>query len=314
VSTTHFSFLVDPEDEGTRLDVFLAEQDEPPLSRSQVRRALDRGEVTVNAAVVKAGHRLRVNDVVEWHYEPAPGLEAFPQDIPLDFLYEDADLAVVSKPAGMVVHPSPGHAEGTLVNAILHHFEDLEAGQGDLRPGIVHRLDKDTSGALVVTKNDVIQRHLAEQFRVHSIERVYHALVHGPGLKDRGTFDTLHGRSPHHRLRFSGQVSQGRRAVTHYEVLERFAHGACLVKCELETGRTHQIRMHFFEANAPLLGDELYGSKATSASRLISRQALHALVLGFEHLDGRHIRCEAPYPADFEAALAALRAGKDWRP
>ncbi|MFU8806909.1 MAG: RluA family pseudouridine synthase [Bradymonadaceae bacterium] len=313
MTKTQFSFLVDPEDEGTRLDVFLAEQDDPPLTRSQVRRALDRGEITVNSERVKAGYKLRGDDVIRWDYAPPPGPRAVPQDIPLTFLYEDEFLAVVDKPAGMVVHPSPGHPDGTLVNAILHHFERIATVGDELRPGIVHRLDKDTSGALVVTKTDPVHHHLAEQFREHTIDRVYHALVHGPGLAERGTFDTLHGRAPNHRIRFSGKVDKGRRAVTHFEVLERFDQGVCLVQCKLETGRTHQIRMHFFEANAPLLGDELYGGKVTSSTPLIARQALHAVLLGFEHLDGRRITCEAPYPADFAGALEALRAGKSWR-
>ncbi|MBA2661075.1 MAG: RluA family pseudouridine synthase [Bradymonadaceae bacterium] len=311
---TEFSFIVDPEDEHTRLDVYLAEQEDPPLTRSQVRKCLDRGDILVNGQLVKSGYNLRADDLIVWAYQPPrePSLEA--QNIPIDFLFEDEHLAIVDKPAGLVVHPSPGHPDATLVNALLYHFGGLASVGGELRPGIVHRIDKDTSGALVVSKTDRAHHHLAEQFRAHTIERIYHALVFGPGLPDAGRFDTLHGRDPHERKRFSPNVPTGRRAVTHYEVLERFYSGASLVKCWLETGRTHQIRMHFMHANAPLLGDALYGGPRTAQSPLITRQALHAFVIGFEHLDGTRIRREAPYPPDFAHALEALRAGKDWRP
>ena len=214
----------------------------------------------------------------------------------------------------MVVHPSPGHPDGTLVNALLHHMDDLAGIGGELRPGIVHRIDKDTSGALAVIKPDELaHRTSPEQFRRHDIERRYHALVFDQGLDDRGTFETLHGRDPNHRVRFTGRVERGRRAVTHWRVLERFDSQAALVECRLETGRTHQIRMHFADDHCPLLGDQLYGGRATRDNRLIDRQALHAHTLGFEHLDGQHVHATAPYPDDFAHALDALRDGKQWR-
>lgn len=220
---------------------------------------------------------------------------------------------MVNKPAGMVVHPSPGHASGTLVNALLHHFDELPVIGNALRPGIVHRIDKDTSGAMVVTKSDAAHRHLSDLFKTHDIDRTYHALVFGPGLADHGTFNTLHGRDPNHRMRYTSRVREGRHAVTHFQVRERFHHGVCLVECRLETGRTHQIRMHLSEANAPILADPIYGGKAAQEARIIARLALHARTLGFVNVDGNKVFCEAPYPVDFENALTNLRAGKNWR-
>jgi 23S rRNA pseudouridine1911/1915/1917 synthase len=310
---TIFRFIVEPDDEGMRLDVFLADQEDPPISRSQVKKRLNRGEITVNDEHTKAGYWLREDDVIGWEFQPPkePSMEA--QHIPIELLYDDSDLAVVDKPAGMVVHPGPGHPDGTLVNALLYRFDDLAGIGGELRPGIVHRLDKDTSGALAVTKCDEAHRYLARQFRDHSIERKYHALVFGPGLDDKGTFESWHTRDPNNRFRFTGRIEAKRRAITHYEIAERFRDGVRLVECRLETGRTHQIRMHFFEANCPLLGDEVYGGKNTSNTKLIDRQALHARELGFEHPNGSHVHRQAPYPDDFAKALEALRAGKSWR-
>lgn len=313
-TTTHFRFPIDEEDAGVRLDVFLAEQDDPPLTRSQVRRCIDSGEVHVDEKIVKAGHKLKVGEVVSWAHAPPspPSLEA--QDIPLSILYEDSNLAIVDKAFGMVVHPSFGHPDGTLVNALLHHMGDELSEAGDaLRPGIVHRIDKDTSGAIVITKTDTAHRHLSELFRTHDIERAYHALVIDHGLDDSGTFATLHGRDPKNRFRFTGNVPRGKHATTHFKVLERFTQGVALVECRLETGRTHQIRMHFFDANCPLLGDQLYGGKASQSNRLIERQALHARTLGFVDHVGKEISVTAPYPDDFASALQALRDGKQWR-
>ncbi len=309
---TNFRFVVDEEGEGVRLDVFLAELDEPPISRSQVKRRIDAGEVLVNGERQKAGYSLRIGDEVDWTFAPTPSLDATPQDIPLDILYEDADLAIVNKPPGMVVHPSPGHPDGTLVNAITFHFAKLADTGNETRPGIVHRIDKDTSGALVITKTTAAHRHLAELFATHDIERRYEALVFGPGLPREGTFDTLHGRDPNHRIRFTSRVRRGRRAVTHYQIVERFDHGACMVACQLETGRTHQIRMHLAEANSPILSDSVYGGKKTSTAKVIDRQALHARTLGFVGPGGQEISVEAPYPDDFAEALDALRRGAHW--
>ncbi len=311
-TTQTYHFVIDDEDAEQRLDVFLADQDDPPLSRSQVKKRLKRGEITVNGEAVKSGYWLREGDQVRWDHTADRQLSTAAQDLPLTVLHEDPSVVIVDKAAGMVVHPSPGHPDGTLVNALRHRFDHLSTVGGPLRPGIVHRLDRDTTGALAVALTDDAHRHLAAQFRDHTAERVYHCLAFGPGLDDQGTFRTRHGRNPTHRQRFTGAEGP-REAVTHYEVLERFDSGACLIACRLETGRTHQIRMHFSEANAPLLGDHLYGGRATSSVSVIGRQALHALVLGVDHPDGHRIRVEAPYPEDFQATLDDLRAGKDWR-
>ncbi len=317
MTTTVYRFTVDEDGAGRRLDRFLTDRDEPSMSRSQVKKYIDAGEISVNGEKTKAGHRLSPGDEIIWEHTPPDPLSVEPQPIAVDILYEDDQLAIVDKPAGLVVHPAPGHPDHTLVNAMAHRFERLSSIGGSLRPGIVHRLDKDTSGSLAIAKTDRAHRHLARQFRQHTAERLYHALVFGPGLADEGTFDTGHKRHSQDRTRFTGQTNANRhkkrRAVTHYRVLERFHSGACLVECRLETGRTHQIRMHFYEAHAPLLGDQTYGGRATSSSSLIDRQALHAVVLGIEHPEGFPVRCKSPYPDDFDSALDALRRGADWR-
>jgi 23S rRNA pseudouridine1911/1915/1917 synthase len=310
-----YEFEVGPDDEGTRLDIFLRDRDEPDESRSQVKKRIDRGEVQLNDETVsKGGHFLEPGDRIRWDYEPPREPDLEPQALPLTIVYEDEALAIVEKPAGMVVHPAPGHPDGTLVNALLHHLDDLAGVGGELRPGIVHRIDKETSGVMVVTKSDEAHRDLAEQFKEHTIERRYHALIYDGGLPDEGTFDTFHGRDPNHRMRYSGEVDKGRRAVTHYEILERFETDACLVECRLETGRTHQIRMHFYEANASVLGDSLYGGHSTSDTALLDRQALHAHELAFEHpTTGERVHFEADYPEDMAEAIERLEAGEDWR-
>lgn len=308
-----FHFVVLADQAGQRLDIFLRNQQRPSLSRSQIKRCLSDGEITVNGLSVKAGYSVKQGDQIRWEHRPPRPPQLTPQPIPLRFLYDDPSVSVIDKPAGMVVHPAPGHPDSTLVNALLYHLDDLAGVGGELRPGIVHRIDKDTSGALVVTKCDEAHRHLAAQFRAHSIARTYHAIVAGPGIPDLGRFETHHSRDPNHRMRYTGRLPKGRTAVTHYRVLERFASGATLVECRLETGRTHQIRMHFFEANAPLLGDSLYGGRATSRAAIIDRQALHARSLGFEKVDGQRVDVVADYPDDFRLALEKLRAGADWR-
>lgn len=293
---------------GTRLDRFLEANTETEVTRSQLARAIGRGDVHVNGKLVhKAGYKLRVGDVVRADIAATQVPNLTPEDIPLDLLHVDDDVIVVHKPAGLVVHPAPGHPSGTLVNAVLHLLALPDGGH--LRPGIVHRLDKDTSGVMVVARSSRGLQCLAEQFSAHSTTRTYEALVLGKHLKDEGTFDTLHGRHPKDRTRFSGRVDRGRRAVTHFTVVERFAH-AVRVECRLETGRSHQIRMHLAEASAPLVGDETYGGRR-SRSKLISRQALHARTLGFVHPDGRALEFEAEPPEDFTSALHALRSGKE---
>ncbi len=300
------------DDVGQRLDAFLTLQDEIPVSRSQLRKAIDKGQVLLNGQPApKAGIKLRLGDQIECKIDPPETPDLTPEDIPLNILHEDDDVLVLIKPAGMVVHPAPGHPRGTLVNALLHHCQNLSTPRrGDgahLRPGIVHRLDKDTSGVMVVARSDRAMRALAAQFADHSIDRLYLALAWAKNLDDKGTFSTGHGRHPKHRRRFTGQGP--RRAITHFEVRERFDSRTALVACRLETGRTHQIRMHMAEGGAPILADPLYGD-ARSQTRRIERQALHAGLLGFEHPDGRRLRFEAPLPQDFQSALDVLRSGK----
>lgn len=310
----HYEYTVEAESAGQRLDVYLTAKPEPDISRSQTKKRLQRGEISVNGESVKAGYSLKTGDHIKWEFLEPTEPDLKPQDLGLDLLHEDEHLAVVDKPAGMVVHPGPGHPDGTLVNGLLDRLDELSGVGGEKRPGLVHRLDKDTSGALVVAKTDEAHHHLAAQFKDHSIRRRYHALVFGPGLESSGTFRTYHGRDPSNRLRYTGRIDKGRRAITHFRVIESFSSDAKLVECRLETGRTHQIRMHFYDANNPVLGDSLYGGRSTGNTSIIDRQALHARSLGFEHpASGETMRFESPYPPDFADALEALERGQQWR-
>ena len=304
------TFTVEQAGVGQRVDVFLAARTD--ASRSQLRRHVDSGAVQVNGVAVKPKHTLHLGDRVA--YEPPPPVpdEAIAQDIPLEILYEDAELIVVNKPAGLVVHPAPGHPDGTLVNALLAHCGALSSVGGRMRPGIVHRLDKDTSGIIVASKTDRAHHHLAEQFSQHSVERCYEAITAGSLPAESGTFDTFHGRHPVHRKRFTSRLHRGRRAVTHYRVRERVA-GLYVVEARLETGRTHQVRVHLAEHGAPILGDPVYGRSPADArlrglaSRL-GRQALHAAILGLDHpTRGERLVWQSPMPADMVAVLTRAR-------
>jgi len=234
------------------------------------------------------------------------------EDIPLNVLFEDDELIVVDKPAGMVVHPAPGHRYGTLVGALLHYCETLSGVGGELRPGIVHRLDKLTSGVMVASKTDAAHHGLAAQFAAHTIERRYLALIVGRPAKASGTFDTFHGRHPTDRKRYSSKVERGRRAVTHYRQIEALG-AATLMEAQLETGRTHQVRVHFADAGHGLLGDPVYGRAGRDPDlrrigQALDRQALHARILAFDHpCSGERLRFVTPPPADFMQAVEALR-------
>lgn len=300
-----------------RLDRFLADH-LPDLTRSQLKKLIDEGRVLLDGAPAKAGGRLKGGESLQITLPaPAPA-EALPQEIPLRVLYEDAHLIVVDKPAGMVVHPAPGHSGGTLVNALLHHCTDLAGVGGTLRPGIVHRLDKETSGVMVATKDDATHLHLAAQFKRHTIARRYLALVHGLVAPDTGTIDRPIGRHPTERKRMSSQARSGRRAVTHWQVLRRFEQERLtLVELRLETGRTHQIRVHLSEQHWPIVGDPVYGhgsrgqiladGQLRQLVKQLSRQALHARLLGFEHpASGLYLEWTSPLPADFQAILDYL--------
>ena len=289
------------------------------LSRAQVQKLIEEGRVThVGVVATKAGAKVRQGDAIEVVIPAPEPLEVVPEDIPLAILFEDADLIVIDKPAGLVVHPAAGHASGTLVNALLFHCKDLSGIGGVLRPGIVHRLDKDTSGVMVATKSDRAHAALAAAFAAKSrgepgtLERTYLAITSpAPPLK-AGTLRTLHGRHPVDRKRFSSKVTSGKAAVTHYEVVERL-HDAALVRFRLETGRTHQIRVHAADHGWPLVGDPVYGFKPrdtriAEVARALGRQALHAATLAFDHpVTGARLSFEAPLPADLQAALTALR-------
>jgi 23S rRNA pseudouridine1911/1915/1917 synthase len=270
--------------------------------------------VRVNGSVVLSPSRkMRAGEVVLFVPPPPTPVEDRPEAIALAVLYEDECLIVIDKPAGMVVHPATSHQQGTLVNALLHHCGDsLRGVGGERRPGIVHRLDKDTSGVMVVAKDEPTLVALQAQFHGHTLERRYLALVEGV-VAESGTFKTRYGRDPNDRKKFSSRVASGKRAVTHYRVIERFA-GATLIEARLETGRTHQIRVHFRDAGHPLIGDRVYGrpprdALLRSVALELGRQALHAHVLGITHpRSGEFLRWETVVPADFAAALAALRA------
>jgi 23S rRNA pseudouridine1911/1915/1917 synthase len=300
---------------GERIDAVIAEL--TPLSRATVQRLIDDGRVTLNGKVVaKANQRLHIGDAIEVSVPVPEPIELVPEDISLVVLFEDKDLIIVDKPAGLVVHPAPGHPRGTLVNAILFHCKDLGGIGGELRPGIVHRLDKDTSGVMVVAKTEAAHAGLTAQFAAKSkglpggIVREYLGIAAPAPGNTRGTLKTFHGRHPTDRKKFSTKVMWGKSAVTHWERVEALA-GAALLKFRLETGRTHQIRVHAADAGWPLLGDPLYGKPPKELAELaakLGRQALHAALLELEHpVTGERIRRESPLPADFEAALAALR-------
>jgi len=301
-----------------RLDQFLA-LSLSSVSRAQLKRLIDDQQVLVDGKPAKAGSKLKGGEVISVVLpEPEP-VETSPQDIPLHILYEDSDLIVINKPAGLVVHPAPGHAGGTLVNALLFHCRDLSGIGGELRPGIVHRLDKDTSGVMVATKNDLSHQGLAAQFKQHSINRRYVALVHGLITADSGSIDSPIGRHPTQRKKMSGQSSRGRRAVTRWRTLARFTEDRLtLVELALETGRTHQIRVHFSELNHPLVGDPMYGQKNRLATlkdaglrqllQQLGRQALHARLLGFNHpISGEYLEFSSPLPEDMRAIVFFLQ-------
>lgn len=296
---------VSPEDAGVRIDKYLAEQ-LPDITRSYLQKLLKDGSVQMNGKPVKASTKTAVGAVIALTIPEPEEPEILPENIPLDILYEDSDVILINKPKDMVVHPAAGHYTGTLVNALMYHCRgDLSGINGVLRPGIVHRIDKDTTGVLIVCKNDRAHNALAEQLKEHSITRKYRAIVCGNLKEDEGTVDAPLGRHPQDRKKMAIVRSGGKRAVTHYRVLERFGNDT-YIECQLETGRTHQIRVHMASLGHPLLGDEIYG-RAKSPFKL-EGQTLHAMVLGFIHpTTGEYMEFEAPLPEYFEKLLEKLR-------
>lgn len=291
---------------GERIDKYLAEVMND-YSRSFLQKQLKDGNVSVNEKTAKASLKVAEDDEVRIFIPENKEPDIVPEDIPLDILYEDQQLLVVNKPKGMVVHPSAGHYSHTLVNALMFHCKDQLSGiNGVLRPGIVHRIDMDTTGALVVCKTDLAHQSLAEQLKIHSITRKYRAIVHGRLKEDFGTIEGTIGRHPTDRKKMAINVKNGKPATTHYKVLERFDQFT-YVECELETGRTHQIRVHMSSIGHPLLGDVVYGPKKSSVPNL-QGQTLHAMVLGFLHpVSNEYMEFTAPLPEYFEKLLKNFR-------
>lgn len=287
-----------------RLDKFLSAV-LPEQSRSYLQKIIKDGSVLVNGKAQKASYRMEDQDevLVDLPELKEPEIEA--EDIPLDILYEDDDLLMVNKPKGMVVHPSAGHLTGTLVNAVMYHCKDRLSGiNGVMRPGIVHRIDMDTTGVLVICKNDKAHNHVAAQLKEHSITRKYRAIVHGVIKEEEGTVDAPIGRHPVERKKMAAGVKNGKRAVTHYRVLQRFRNHT-YIECQLETGRTHQIRVHMASIGHPLLGDTVYGPAKNPLH--LQGQTLHAQVLGLIHpTTGEYLEVEAPLPEYFEKLLKSL--------
>jgi 23S rRNA pseudouridine1911/1915/1917 synthase len=283
-----------------------------------VQRLIEDGKVSVSGVAATKSLRLKAGDAIEVTVPAPEPLEVLPENIPLSVLFEDGDLIVIDKPPGLVVHPAAGHANGTLVNALLFHCKDLAGIGGVLRPGIVHRLDKDTSGVMVATKTDRAHASLTAAFAAKSrgdkggLERTYLAITSPAPPTKAGTLRTLYGRHPVHRKRFSSKVSSGKSAVTHWETVERL-HDAALVRFRLETGRTHQIRVHAADHGWPLVGDPVYGHKPrderlADVGKQLARQALHASTLAFDHpVSGVRLSFESPLPEDMQRALTALR-------
>ncbi len=298
-------FDISPEMEEERIDKCISSYMED-LSRSYIQKVIKEGNVFVNDATVRANYRVKVDDRVRFVIPDSVEPDIPAQDIPLDVLYEDRDLLIVNKPKGMVVHPAPGHYEGTLVNAIMYHCKGGLSGiNGVMRPGIVHRIDKDTTGSIIVCKNDEAHNAVAKLLKTHDITRRYRAVVHGNVKDARGTVDAPIGRHPVDRKKMAINEQNGKRAVTHYSVLERFGKYT-YIECELETGRTHQIRVHMASIGHPLLGDAVYSGRKQPFH--LEGQVLHAMTIGFVHPgSGEYVEFEAPLPAYFEALLQKLR-------
>lgn len=304
------SYSVASGDQGKRIDKFLSEG-LADVSRSHLQKMIERGDITVNGSPVRTNYKLREGDEIRILTDTAPVPVAIvPQDIPLSIIHEDDDLLIVDKPKGMVVHPAAGHPDGTLVNAVLFHCgERLSGINGELRPGIVHRIDKDTTGSLIVCKNDRAHQLIAEQIAVHSIRRSYVGIVHGNVKEESGTIDAPIGRDPKNRKRMAVNAAHGKRAVTHYHILKRLK-GYTYLQFDLETGRTHQIRVHAASMGHPLLGDEVYGPKKCPFR--LQGQTLHAWRIGFVHpATGEYVEYEAPVPEYMEELVGKLGADSE---
>ncbi|AKL91651.1 MULTISPECIES: RluA family pseudouridine synthase [Staphylococcus] len=299
---THEFKITDETQVGQRIDKFLSESNDA-WSRSQLQDWIKEDLVKVNDKVIKSNYKVKLNDHIIVTEKEVVEADIQPEDLDLDIYYEDDDVAIVYKPKGMVVHPSPGHYTGTLVNGLMYQIKNLSGINGEIRPGIVHRIDKDTSGLLMVAKNDIAHRGLVEQLMAKSVKRKYTALVHGNIPHDYGTVDAPIGRNKNDRQAMA-VVDDGKEAVTHFNVIEHFK-DYTLIECELETGRTHQIRVHMKYIGYPLVGDPKYGPKRTLD---IGGQALHAGVIGFEHpVTHEYIERSTDLPNDFKDLLEDIR-------
>jgi 23S rRNA pseudouridine1911/1915/1917 synthase len=310
---TEFEYIITAGGKADRLDHFLAEKKEIGKTRSQIHKLIEDGFVEVNKEIPKPGYRIKKDDRIQVTLPPPVKAEVKAENIPLDIVHEDRDLIVVNKPRGMVVHPAAGNYSGTLVNALLYHCKDLSGIGGVLRPGIVHRLDKDTSGLMVAAKNDHAHQVLSRQFKAKKIFKQYLALVHGVIRQEKGVIEAKVGRHPKHRRKMAiirgtgdeGRGTRGREAVTHYRVLERFGKYS-LVELILKTGRTHQIRVHLTSLGHSVVGDPTYGHRREEF--MVSGQLLHAAKLGFDHpRTGKHVEFEARMPEDMEEIVSELR-------
>ena len=322
-SFEHYRFTADPGQDPIRIDIFIMHRIEK-VSRNKVQSHIKQGHVLVNGETVKANHKVKANDIITINLsEPPREFEIIAENIPLNIVHEDDDILVINKNAGMVVHPGYGNYTGTMVNALSYHFQLPDNPEGDPRPGLVHRIDKNTSGLLVVAKNETAMTHLAKQFYDHTVERKYIALVWGNVEANEGCIHSFIGRDSKDRKKFKSyeEEEQGREAITHYKVLERFAY-VTLLECRLETGRTHQIRVHMKSIGHPIFQDETYDGNRLlkgpphskykqyiqNCFKIIERQALHAQTLGFEHpSSGQIINFDSPLPIDMATVI------KKWR-
>lgn len=297
-------YHVTEQDQGMRIDQFLCKY-QPDVSRSAIQKWIKDGNVLVQGKACKANYRINKGDTIALFVPEPVEVSIQPQDIPLDILYEDKDLLIVNKPKGMVVHPAPGHPDGTLVNAIMYHCKESLSGiNGEIRPGIVHRIDQDTTGSLIVCKNDQAHIKIAEQIKVHSINRIYRGIVIGHPAEDEGLVHAPIGRNPNDRKKMAINEKNGKDAITHYRLLKRFKDYSYM-EFKLETGRTHQIRVHMASIGHPLLGDVLYGPKKCPYK--LQGQTLHAAVIGFVHpTSGEYLEVEAPLPDYFKYLLEIL--------
>ena len=301
-----YHFLINEELDGERIDKALNLLIES-LSRSFIAKLIKENQVTVNGKTVKSSYSLKTDDEVVFCLPPSIQPDIQPENIPLDILYEDRDVIIINKPKGMVVHPAAGHYSGTLVNALMYHCgEDLSGINGIMRPGIVHRIDMNTTGSIIVCKNDKAHNCIAEQLKEHSITRKYHAICYGFIKDDEGTINKPIGRHPTDRKQMAVNEKNGKEAITHYKVLKRFQNYT-YIECQLETGRTHQIRVHMSSIGHPLLGDDVYAPGRKHPFHL-EGQTLHAKILGFIHPDSKeYIELDAPLPEYFEKLINILK-------